>query len=86
MSDDEDEDEDGEEGEDSMYGDEDMEEGESDIEDDIAAGKSSRKGRKQQVSDDSDDSGLGGKVVNGVYRAPKLNPVAFEDKKDKKLR
>jgi len=84
--DDDDEMGDAEEGEDSMddYGDE---EGESDIEDDLEQDGAKPKSKsRRQVDDDSDDSGLGGKVVNGVYRAPKLNPVAFEDKKDKKLR
>lgn len=101
LSDDEDENEGdfSEEGEDDMddYGDEDDmlmdEDGESDIEDDMdgdgkaaAASKVSRKGKAVKNDDDSDGSDAGGKVVNGVYRAPKLHAVTFEDKKDKKNR
>lgn len=59
----------------SMNEDEDMEEGESDIEDDY--GKVLKKGKPSE-SDDSEDTG---KVVGKgeVYKAPKLNAVAFED-------
>ena len=56
----------------------DMEEGESDIEDDM--GK-----RGQEMSDD--ESEREGKQVGGdVYKAPKLNAMAFEDAKDRKKR
>lgn len=55
----------------SMNEDEDMEEGESDIEDDY--GKVLKKGKASE-SDDSEDTGKG-----EVYKAPKLNAVAFED-------
>jgi len=59
--------------------DDDEEEGESDIEDDM--GKGGRAG-DQSVSDGDDDaSEQGGRVMDkgGVYKAPKLNAVAFED-------
>ena len=73
------------------YGDEDLgsdemddeEEGESEIEEDI--------GKAADVSEDDSDDGRKGKkgrVVKdgGVYKAPKLNAVAFEDSKDRKKR
>ena len=73
------------------YGDEDLgsdemddeEEGESEIEEDI--------GKAGDVSEDDSDDGRKGKkgrVVKdgGVYKAPKLNAVAFEDSKDRKKR
>ena len=73
------------------YGDEDLgsdemddeEEGESEIEEDI--------GKAADASEDDSDDGMKGKkgrVVKdgGVYKAPKLNAVAFEDSKDRKKR
>ena len=62
--------------------DDDMEEGESDIEDDM--------GGAGQSEDASEDEGKGkrGRVVDkgGVYKAPKVNAVTYEDPKDKKKR
>ena len=81
-----DDDEDG-----GIYGDEvGDEEGEddsasqSDIEDDMQKGGRKRQMPKEQVgsSDDDSDAGRGG----GVYKAPKLTSVAYEDKADRKKR
>lgn len=58
---------------------------ESEVEDDLDVKQNKRK--KVQVSDDSSDGSdqvLAGK--GNVYKAPKLNAVAFEDPKDKKAR
>ena len=75
------------------YGDEDLgseemddeEEGESEIEEDIG-----KAGAAEASDEDSDDGmkGKKGRVVKdgGVYKAPKLNAVAFEDSKDRKKR
>jgi len=57
------------------------EEGESDIEDDMNDGA--------QASDSDGDKPTRGRVVEkdgGVYKAPKLNAVTFEDAKDRKQR
>lgn len=51
----------------------------SDLEDDL-------KGGKQKMSEsDSEDENME-KQKSGIYKAPKLTAVTFEDKKDKKLR
>jgi len=67
------------------YGSEDMddgEEGESEIEEDMG------KVRKAAAAsdDDSDDGAKKKKDKNGVYKAPKINAMAFEDAKDRKIR
>ena len=63
----------------------DMEEGESDIDDDMGAGKAKRAARSDSSEEESEQ---GGRVVEkgGVYKAPKLNAVAYEDSKDRKKR
>ena len=63
----------------------DMEEGESDIDDDMGAVKAKRAARSDSSEEESD---RGGRVVEkgGVYKAPKLNAVAYEDSKDRKKR
>ena len=70
-----DDDEDG----DSVEDIDDMEEGESDIEDDMGA---------RQDAESESESEKGGRVVEngGIYKAPKLNAVAYEDSKDRKMR
>ncbi len=63
----------------------DMEEGESDIDDDMGAGKAKRAALFDSSEEESEQ---GGRVVEkgGVYKAPKLNAVAYEDSKDRKKR
>lgn len=58
-----------------------MEEGESDIENDMGGAKGSDSG---SVSAEEKQGRLVDK--GGVYKAPKLNPVAFEDAQDRKKR
>lgn len=74
MPSDEDDQDDGDSNEDL---DEDDEEGESEIDEDIGDVKAAaaQKEKKARVMD-----------TNGVYKAPKVNAVAFEDAKDRKLR
>ena len=83
VSDDEDDDEEGEGLEDMDLDDDDMEEGESDIENDMG-------GPAAQSEDASEDEGKAkrSRVVEkgGVYKAPKVNAVTYEDAKDKKKR
>ena len=91
--DDDDDDDDDEEEEDEMAGsDEEMaseeEEGESEIEDDIMGGE---KENAESNSDDASEEAGGKKGLlvgkgTGVYKAPKLNAMAYEDAKDRKKR
>ena len=68
---------------DSAMGDDD-EEGESEIEDDMGEG-----GQDAGSDEDASEEEEGrGRVMDkgGVYKAPKLNAVAFEDAADRKKR
>ena len=88
--DDEDDDDDEEEAEDEMAeSDEDMgsEEGESEIEDDMGGEKENAEGSSDDASEEA--GGKKGRLVGkgtGVYKAPKLNAMAYEDAKDRKKR
>ena len=66
---------------DDIYGDEDedAEEGESDIDDDMNASNSEDASEPKKGCMVDSKSG-------DVYKAPKLNAVAYEDSKDKKKR
>ena len=76
-----DDDEEGDDNEDDEDMEDDMEEGESDIEDDM-------RGEKAEGDDESEseEEEKTGRVKGGVYKAPKLNAMTYEDPKDKKRR